>query len=94
MEALYEALKVPMVTYGADTWGTKQASVQGITFSTQELQRDRERLSGKSSGQSKICVKKKLSDKVNRKLLKWFERVERVREKRLTKRVYQLDVKK
>ena len=50
MEALYEALKVPMVTYGADTWGTKQASVQGITFSTQELQRDRERLSGKSSG--------------------------------------------
>ena len=93
---LYERIVVPTVMYGSESWGMRVErnkldvaemkclrSMYGVT----RLDRMRNEVV-----RERVGVPEKLSNRVDRKVLKWFGHVERMGGERMTKRVYMSEV--
>ena len=94
---LYERIVVPTVMYGSETWGMKVEERNKLDVAEMKCLRsmcgvtrmDRVR---NEVVRERVGVPERLSERVDRKVLKWFGHVERMGNERLTKRVYVSEV--
>ena len=94
---LYERVVVPTIMYGSESWGMKVTERNKLDVSEMKCLRsicgvsrlDRLR---NDVVRERVGVPEKLSNRVDRKVLKWFGHVERMGSERLTKKVYVSEV--
>ena len=88
---------VQTMTHGAETWSMRMEErrkldvmeLKCLQSMCSVIRKDRWRNDEVTRG---VCVRKEMSDRVNRQVLELFRQVERMSGERLTKRVYQFEV--
>ena len=89
---MYQQVIVPTVTYGAETWGLREAERSRLNVFEMKCLRpvigvtrwDRIR---NEEIRRRAGIKETLAEKVERRMLQWFEHVERMEEGRWPKKV-------
>ena len=95
---LYEGVIVPTVLYGAETWNVRKEERNKLNVMEMRCLRsmlgvsrvDRVR---NEEVRRKTGVGRKLSDRLDQKVLGWYGHMERMNEERLTKRVWSAEAK-
>ena len=94
---LYERVVVPTVMYGSEAWGLRVEERRKLDVMEMRCLRSMcgvtrmDRLRNEVV-RERVGVDEKLSERVDRKVLKWYGHVERMSGERLTKRVYRSEV--
>ena len=94
---LYERIVVPTVMYGSESWGMRVEERKRLDVAEMRCLRSMcgvtrwDRLRNEEV-RERVGVPEKMSNRVDRKVLKWFGHVERMGGERLTKRVYMSEV--
>ena len=94
---LYERVVVPTVMYGSEAWGLRVKERRKLDVMEMRCLRSMcgvtrmDRLRNEVV-RERVGVDEKLSERVDRKVLKWYGHVERMSGERLTKRVYRSEV--
>ena len=90
---LYERIVVPTVMYGSETWGMNVVERNKLDVAEMKCMRSMcgvtrwDRLRNETV-RERVGVSEPMSERVDRKILKWFGHVERMGNERLTKKVY------
>jgi len=93
---LYEKVVVPTVMYGSETWANRVAERNKLDVMEMNCLRSMcgvtrmDRLRNEIRG--RVGVREKISERVDREMLKWFGHVVPMRDERLTMKVYESEV--
>ena len=90
---LYERIVVPTVMYGSESWGMKAEERNKLDVAEMKCLRNMCRVTRMDRLRNEVVrervgVRENMSKRVDRKMLKWFGHIERMKSERLTKRVY------